>query len=70
MNLEEILAKYKIPLKNKDGSLRNVVDILEDFYLKISSYEYTKIMYEVSEEEIHDNVFNNARNGKRYGEDK
>lgn len=64
MDLEKILKKYGIPLRDQEGNIRNVVDVLEDFYLKVSASEYNKIMYEVSEEEKYYNIFDDARNRK------
>lgn len=65
MNLEEIFMKYGIKILNDKGEARNAIDILEDLYLKISPSEFSKITYEISEEEKYSNVFNNAR-GRRY----
>lgn len=65
MTLEQIFYKYRIRLRNSDGSLRDLVDVLEDMYLKLSSYEFTQIMYEIAEEEKFDNIFDLAR-GRAY----
>lgn len=67
MNLEEILLKYNIEIRNKNGRLRNIVDVLEDFYLKLTPTEYNKIMFEISEEEKEINVFDKSRNRKYKG---
>ena len=65
MTLEQIFYKYGIKLRNSEGDLRNLVDVLEDMYLKLSSYEFTKIMFEVTEEEKFENIFDLAR-GRAY----
>lgn len=63
--LEKILKKYGIELKNKSGSIRNAVDILEDMYLILNPAEFGKIMFEVMEEEKYANVFDDTR-GRKY----
>ena len=65
MTLEQIFYKYGIELRNSKGDLRNLVDVLEDMYLKLSPYEFTQIMYEVTEEEKFENIFDLAR-GRAY----
>lgn len=65
MTLEQIFYKYGIKLRNSKGDLRNLVDVLEDMYLKLSSYEFTQIMFEVTEEEKFENIFDLAR-GRAY----
>jgi len=65
MTLEKIFIEYGIELRNSEGDLRNLIDVLEDMYLKLSSFEFTKIMYEISEEEKFNNLFDSAR-GRAY----
>ncbi len=61
MTLKEIFEKYGIEIFNERQELRNVIDVLEDLYLSISSLEFSRIMFEISEEEKYSNIFNNAR---------
>lgn len=63
--LEKIFKKYRIDLRDKNGNIRNVVDVLEDMYLKINPTEYNQIMFEVMEEEKYANIFDDAR-GRDY----
>jgi hypothetical protein len=65
MTLEQITRKYGIELRNSDGDLRNVVDVLEDMFLKLSTAEYIKLMFEISEEEKNYDLFDDAR-GRKY----
>ena len=65
MTLEEIAKKYGIELRNSDGDLRNVIDVLEDMFLKLSTAEYIKLMFEISEEEKNYDLFDEAR-GRKY----
>ena len=51
MILEEILAAYGIQIRNADGSLRNVIDVIEDMYLKLTPNEFNRITMEIGEEE-------------------
>lgn len=63
--LERIFKKHNIDLKNKDGSIRNAIDIIEDMYLKLNSVEFNYIMFEIMEEERYGNIFDEAR-GRSY----
>jgi hypothetical protein len=65
MTLEEVARKYGIELRNCDGDLRNVIDVLEDMFLKLSTAEYLKLMFEISEEEKNYDLFDKAR-GRKY----
>ena len=65
MRLEEIAAKYGIKLRDSNNELRNVVDVLEDLYLRLSPIEFVNFMYEISEEEKRLNVFDIER-GREY----
>jgi hypothetical protein len=65
MTLEKIFMQYGIELRNSEGDLRNLIDVLEDMYLKLSSFEFTKIMFEIGEEERFENLFDLAR-GRAY----
>jgi hypothetical protein len=67
MLLEEIFAQYGIELREKDGSLRNVIDVLEDMYLKLTPSEFNKITMEIGDEEKWSNIFDQARNRKYRG---
>lgn len=64
MILEEVFATYGIQLRNLDGSLRNLIDVLEDMYLKLTPMEFHKLTFELAEEEKYSNIFDQAR--KRY----
>jgi len=63
--LEKILKKHGIELFNEDGTLRNVVDVLEDLYLKTNSTEIRYMFFEMSEDEKYVNIFDQAR-GRGY----
>lgn len=63
--LNKIFERYGISLVT-DGGLRNVVDVLEDMYLKLSTKEIKEIMNEIAHEEKSHNLFNEMR-GKNYG---
>jgi hypothetical protein len=60
--LFDLLKEHGIELA-KNGKIRNPVDVLEDFYLKISTDEYTSIIKKISEtESIEGHIFDQARN--------
>lgn len=60
--LEDILQSYSIPL-TQNNKLRNVVDVLEDLYLKISTNEYIRLMSDISTlETTQGHIFDQARN--------
>lgn len=63
--LEEIFAKYNIKIRKENGRIRNAIDILEDMYLRLGNGDFSKIMYEIQEEEKECDVFDKAR-GRRY----
>jgi len=65
MTVEQIFYKYGIKLRDRDGNLRNLIDVIEDMYLKLNGREFTQIMYEITEEEKFDNIFDLAR-GRAY----
>ena len=65
MTLEEIMKKYGIDLRDIRRDVRNAVDILEDMFLKLSTSEYVKLMFEISEEEKNYDLFDMAR-GRKY----
>jgi hypothetical protein len=67
MTLEEITKKYNIDLRDSDGDLRNVIDVLEDMFLRLSTAEYLRLMFEIAEEEKHYNLFDDARARKYRG---
>lgn len=68
MTLKEIFSKKGISLFNSKGELRNVIDVLEDMYLKLDSREYISLMIEVQEEEKYANIFDDARLREYRGE--
>jgi hypothetical protein len=60
--LLDILKEHGISLE-KDGQMRNPVDVLEDFYLKISAHEYNRIIETISQtEQVKGHIFDQARN--------
>lgn len=61
MILEEVFASHGISLRNSDGTLRNLIDVLEDMYLKLSPAEFGRLTFELSEEEKYSDIFNQAR---------
>ena len=65
MTLEAVTKKYRIEITNSDGTLRNVVDVLEDIYLKLNTKEFIMLMSEIQEEEKDYNLFDDAR-GRKY----
>lgn len=66
-NLDRIARKYEINLFNKDGTLRNTIDVLEDMYSKMTAKTFSQMMYEIQEEEFCGDLFNQARNKKYTG---
>lgn len=68
MTLQEIFSKKGITIFSSNGELRNVVDVLEDMYLKLDVREYISLMTEIQEEEKYVNIFDNARSRKYRGE--
>ncbi len=65
MNLREIYAQYGIELRDKNGELRNTIDVLEDMFLKLSVQEFLAINVEIAEEEKYADLFDNER-GRSY----
>jgi hypothetical protein len=65
MTLEQIFEKYGVSLKDSTGELRNAIDILEDIYLKMNAAELRLLLFEISEEELNANIFDDAR-GRKY----
>lgn len=68
MTLEQIFQKRGIALFDSNGELRNVIDVLEDMYLKLSAKEFIHILIEIEEEERLANIFDNARLREYRGE--
>jgi hypothetical protein len=61
--LSDILQDKGIKLCNKDGSLRNVIDVLEDMYLKMSPNEFMYLVDEISRTESKEgHIFDKERN--------
>ena len=65
MGLNEIFKKRGIELYDDQGELRNPIDIIEDMYLKLNSFQFTMLMREIEEEEKYSNIFDKAR-GREY----
>lgn len=60
--LESLLQSFGIEIY-KDNEVRNVVDVLEDLYLKISPEEYHRIVQEIASTEAKQgHIFDQARN--------
>jgi hypothetical protein len=67
MILEDIFKQYGIMLRDDEGNLRNLIDVIEDMYLKLSPSEFSRIMREITEEEKYSNIFDAARNRQYRG---
>lgn len=65
MTLEQIFQKYNIELRDSTGELRNSIDLIEDIYLKLNAAELNLLLFEISEEELEANLFDDAR-GRKY----
>lgn len=63
--LNQIFKKYGVPLIGKSGELRNVVDVIEDMFLKLSTEEIKNIMNEIAAAEQKEELFDALR-GKKY----
>ena len=63
--LEKIMNKRGISIRDEKGALRNLVDVLEDMYLKLNGREVNMMFFEMSEEEREANIFNDER-GRAY----
>lgn len=60
--LSDIFKEHGIELY-KDGQIRNLIDILEDLYLRVNGHEYDRIMQKISEiEKLQGHIFDQARN--------
>lgn len=61
-SLEGIFAKRGIPLKDENGNQRDIVDILEDMYLRLDQKTLCNLFFEIGEEEdMGNNIFQEAR---------
>jgi hypothetical protein len=67
MILEDIFKQYGVRLRDDEGNLRNLIDVIEDIYLKLSPSEFNRIMREITEEEKYSNIFDAARNRQYRG---
>jgi hypothetical protein len=65
MKLNEVFKKYGINLRDENDNLRNVVDVLEDMYLKMNLIEYNDMMTEIARSEEEEFIFDNER-GRKY----
>lgn len=63
--LNKIFKKYGVPLVNSAGELRNVVDVIEDMFLKLSTEEIKNIMNEIAAGELEEDLFDALR-GRKY----
>lgn len=61
--LNDIFQDKGIELCTKDGKLRNVIDVLEDMYLKMSPNEFMYLVDEISRTESKEgHIFDKERN--------
>lgn len=65
MTLEQIFQKHNIELRDSTGELRNSIDLIEDIYLKLNAADLNLLLFEISEEELEANLFDEAR-GRKY----
>jgi hypothetical protein len=63
--LEFIYKSYGINLKDSKGELRNVVDVLEDIYLKLNTADIIKLMETIRVAELESDIFDELR-GRKY----
>jgi hypothetical protein len=62
LELVDIFKKYNVLLTSGEG-FRNIIDVLEDLYLKISSAEYEAIIKTIADtESTKGHIFDKARN--------
>jgi hypothetical protein len=55
--IRDIYLKYGVDIRDKDGSLRNVIDVLEDIYFRVHKDEYKKIEQDIYFQTKVENVF-------------
>jgi hypothetical protein len=63
--LNNIFKGHGISLLDSNGELRNVVDVIEDLYIKLNTEEIIKIMEEIRAAELQSNIFDELR-GRKY----
>jgi uncharacterized protein with von Willebrand factor type A (vWA) domain len=45
--IRDIYLEYGVDIRDKNGSLRNVIDVLEDIYFRVHKDEYKKIEQDI-----------------------
>lgn len=60
-SLEDICIKYGIRLRDQRGFLRNVIDVLEDIYLKCNAADLEDMMTDIYYEDNTNDVFQAER---------
>jgi uncharacterized protein with von Willebrand factor type A (vWA) domain len=45
--IRDIYLQYGVDIRDKNGSLRNVIDVLEDIYFRVHKDEYKKIEQDI-----------------------
>jgi hypothetical protein len=62
IRLQQIFHQFNIELFDENG-LRNVIDVLEDLYLKLTPKEFNYILAHIAEiEQKEGHIFDQARN--------
>jgi hypothetical protein len=62
IRLQQIFHQFNIELFDENG-LRNVIDVLEDLYLKLTPKEFNCILAHIAETEQEEgHIFDQARN--------
>ena len=55
--IRDIYLQYGVDIRDKNGSLRNVIDVLEDIYFRVHKDEYKKIEQDIYFQTKVENVF-------------
>ena len=55
--IRDIYLEYGVDIRDKNGSLRNVIDVLEDIYFRVHKDEYKKIEQDIYFQTKVENVF-------------
>jgi uncharacterized protein with von Willebrand factor type A (vWA) domain len=45
--IRDIYLEYGVDIRDQNGSLRNVIDVLEDIYFRVHKDEYKKIEQDI-----------------------
>lgn len=66
-SLEGIFRKRGITLYHEDGKQREVVDVIEDLYIRLNPRELISLFFEIGEEEdLGNNLFEEQRKMKEH----